>query len=581
MNLFPILARIWRLARLAASGPGAAVGLALFGVVVGLELFSIWITLQLIAWNADFYNALENYDASAALHQIGVFLALILLSALCFLVGDYLRKYVLIRWRTRLTDIALGKWLSGHAYWLLRQGLSPTPLENPDQRIAEDCRLFVNGLLNETIDLFSRVVGLFSYVALLWSLSTFALPLHFIGMDMEIPRYLVWASFLYVLVSSLMTHTLGWPLKDILFQQEKREADFRFALMQLRDNAAEVALIGGEAAERRRFDRRYAGVVGNWHRLIRREFIVGLFTRPYFQTVLRIPLFLSLPAYLAGRVTLGGLMQLASAFSNVTTTLSWFIFSYRDLADFVATSQRLDELLSTLDRPAMSPHAPARIERRSVKDDELRLSNVALTTPQGRKLRPVDDIRIKPGQRVWIKGCSGAGKSTLLKAISGLWPYGEGSIAIPRGKVAFLPQTPYLACDGLAEALAYPQPPETFGERALRGVLADVGLGHLAPALSADGPSSLEGLSGGERQRLCFAHLLLAQPEWIILDEATSALDRQAEAAMFALLAARLPGSAILCVAHRPPDGLPVDVTLSLADSSPLHETTLPAPAAG
>src|SRR5690606_22674071 len=121
-------------------------------MIVGLELFSIWITLQLIAWNADFYNALENYDAGEAIRQIGVFLSLILLSAGCFLIGDYLRKYVLIRWRTRLTDVAVDKWLSGHAYWLLRQGLSPTPLENPDQRIAEDCRLFVEGLLNETID---------------------------------------------------------------------------------------------------------------------------------------------------------------------------------------------------------------------------------------------------------------------------------------------------------------------------------------------------------------------------------------------------------------------------------------------
>ncbi len=566
MKLLLILARIWRLARLAASGPGAWIGLGMFAIVVGLELFSIWITLQLIARNADFYNALENYDAGAALHQIGVFLALILLSALCFLVGDYLRKYVLIRWRTRLTDIALDKWLSGHAYWLLRQGLSPTPLENPDQRIAEDCRLFVNGLLNETIDLFSRVVGLFSYVALLWSLSAFALPLHFIGIDMEIPRYLVWASFLYVLISSVMTHMLGWPLKNILFQQEKREADFRFALMQLRDNAAEVALIGGEKAEKRRFDRRYAGVVENWHRLIRREFIVGLFTRPYFQTVLRIPLFLSLPAYLASRVTLGGLMQLASAFSNVTTTLSWFIFSYRDLADFVATSQRLDELLSTLDRPVLSPDAPAQITRTTLEDGTLRLSNVMLSTPQGQRLHPVDEICIAPGQRVWINGRSGAGKSTLLKAISGLWPYGEGSIAVPRDEMTFMPQTPYLACDDLAGALTYPQPCENFSRQELRSVLTDVGLAHRASNLSVDGPSSLEGLSGGERQRLCFARLLLARPKWIVLDEPTSALDQLAERSMFALLSERLPESAIICVAHRPPGGLPIDVTLSLAE---------------
>lgn len=542
------------------------IGLGLFAVVVGLELFSIWISLRLIAWNADFYNALEDYDVSTAIHQIGVFFSLIMLSAVCYLIANYLRKYVLIRWRTRLTNVAIDKWLSGHAYWQLRKGLSPTPLENPDQRIAEDCRLFVSGLLNETIGLFTRIVGLFSYVSLLWSLSTFALPIRLGTFSLDIPHYLVWASFIYVFISSIMTHMLGWPLKNILFQQEKREADFRYSLMQLRDNASEVAMIGGEPAEKRRFTRRYAGVVENWHQLIRRELIVGLFTRPYFQTVLRIPLFLSLPAYLAGRVTLGGLMQLSSAFSNVTTTLSWFIFSYRSLADFVAISERLGGLLSTLDNPTLLPDVPAAITCTPSADGKLRLSDVSLVTPQGRPLLPVGEICIEPGQRVWIMGASGAGKSTLLKAISGLWPYGHGAIAVPNAHIAFMPQASYLGCDGLAEALTYPLPPESFDREMLKATLADVGLEHRAPSLDVDDRSALEGLSGGERQRLCFARLLLTRPEWIVLDEPTSALDRQAEAAMFTLLAERLPNSTILCVAHRPPEGLSIDVTLTITE---------------
>ncbi len=567
MKLLSVLARIWRLARLAASGPGAWVGLGLFVIVVGLELVSIWITLQLIAWNANFFDALENFDAGAAVRQIGVFLSLILFSALCFLVGDYLRKYVLIRWRTRLTDIAMAKWLSGHAYWLLREGLSPTPLENPDQRIAEDCRLFVSGLLHEAIDLFSRIVGLFSYVTLLWSLSNFALPIQFGRIDLEIPRYLVWASFVYVLLSSIMTHLLGWPLKGLLFQREKREADFRFALMQLRDNASEVAMTGGEQAERRRFDKRYAGVVQNWHQLIRREFVVGLFTRPYFQTVLRIPLFLSLPAYMAGRVTLGGLMQLASAFSNVTTTLSWFIFSYRDLADFVATSERLDQLLAMLDEKQAWPDTPSRIAQDRAAGGTLELSGLRLTTPQGRALRSIGDVAITPGRRVWVNGPSGAGKTTLLKALAGVWPYGEGAIGLPAGRMSFQSQTPYLACDGLAEALSYPLPADCYSKDEMRRALEDVGLAHRIPHLDDVSPGSLEGLSGGERQRLCFARILLSRPQWIILDEPTSALDRQAEAELFSLLVERLPEAAIVCVAHHAPQGLPIDISLSMTQT--------------
>lgn len=565
MKLVRVLARIWRLACLGASGPGAWKGRALYCVILALELFSVWISVQLIEWNAHFFDALENRNVGEAVRQVGVFFGLTALSAGQFLVADYLRKYVLILWRTRLTDIAVEKWLSGHAYWHLRQGLSPRPLENPDQRISEDCRLFVSGLLHETIDLFSRIVGLFSYVALLWSLSNFALEFTAFGLDVAIPRYLVWVSFIYVALSSVFTQLLGWPLKDILFQQERREADFRYSLMQLRDNAAEVALIGGENRERQRFDARYKRIVGNWRRLMLREFIVGMFTRPYFQTVLRIPLFLSLPAFLAGKVTLGGLMQLASAFSQVTTTLSWFIFSYRDLADFVATSQRLDDLLAHLDAPERMPDTPALIDYRASADGTLRLSQLALVTPQGRALPRIDELEVAPGQFAWISGPSGVGKSTLVRAIRGVWPYGRGRIEVPREPMHFAPQTPYIVADGIVETLAYPGAPDGHGDDRLRQTLIDVGLGHRTSNLTRDDPSSIEGLSGGEKQRLCFARALLARPRWIVLDEATSALDTEGERAMYELLRRNLPEATVICVAHRRPAGVSVDKILALA----------------
>lgn len=563
MKLVSTLARIWRLARIGASGPGAWIGLGLYGLILGLELFSIWVALQFIAWNAAFYDALENYDASEAVSQVGVFFALAGLSAWRFLISDYLRKYLLIRWRTRLTDVAVGNWLSGHAYWSLRQGLSPTPLENPDQRIAEDCRLFVSGLLNETIDLFSRIAGLFSYVALLWSLSTFPLAFSVAGLDIEIPRYLVWASFVYVALSSVLTHLLGWPLKNLLFEQEQREAEFRYALMQLRDSATEVALIGGEPGEERRFRSRYYHIAQNWRRLIRRELIVGLFTRPYFQTVLRIPIFLSLPAYLAGSVSLGGLMQLASAFSNVTTTLSWFIFSYRDLADFVATSERLDGLLRSLDKPTPMPEAPTQIERGTSDDGGLRVSGLMLSAPTGETIASIDKLNVAAGERVWLQAPSGTGKSTLVKALAGLWPYGKGRIDVPAGGMFILPQTSHVVSDGIADALSYPAPPGRFSIAQLYEVLTAVGLGHRSDGLRLGGPSSVEGLSGGEKQRLCFARILLAQPDWVILDEATSALDQESEDALFRLLRSRLPKVAILCIAHRCPRALGADHELS------------------
>ncbi|MEX2518382.1 MAG: SbmA/BacA-like family transporter, partial [Paracoccaceae bacterium] len=496
--MMAVLGRFRRLILICAGGPGGWKGIALYLVVLALELSSVWITLQLIAWSADFFDALEQMNAKEAVAQIGVFGALVGLSASRFIIADYLRKRLLISWRGVLTDAALTRWMADKTFWRLRPGVSPDSIDNPDQRIAEDCRLFVAGLLKESLDLIAAVVGLFSYVALLWALSSFPLAFTVFGVGVEIPRYMVWAAFIYVAIGSLITHGLGRPLKSILYAQEAREADFRYTLTRLRDTSTEVALSGGEPAERRVFDARFGAIVGNWRRLIRREVIVGLFTRPYFQTVLRVPLFLALPAYFAGAITLGGLMQLASAFSNVTTTLSWFIFSYRDLADLVATTERLDGLFRATQAPRPSPDAPRDIARRPSSGGGLSLSGLRLATPQGDWMQAGPDIEVAAGEAVWVRGGSGAGKSTHFAAIAGLWRYGEGRIGVPAGRVAFLPQRPYLPNGGLAAAAAYPSDPEDFQRDEIEEALSAVGLGARLRFLGTGEEISVDGLSGGE-----------------------------------------------------------------------------------
>lgn len=548
------LAAIWRLARICIADPAGRFGLFLMAVILALELGGVWISIRMIAWSTDFYNALERVDAAGVIAQIWLFAVLISLSAAQFLAADFLRKTLQIRWRGVLTGRTLDGWLSDHAYWHLRPELNAKGVENPDQRIADDCRLFVEGLLDQSIDLITRLVGLFSYVAVLWSLSTFPLAFTAWGADISIPHYMVWAAFLYVALCSLLTHWLGYPLKGLLFEQERHEADFRYALARLRESAGEVALAGGEPAERRLLDRRFAGIVGNWGRLIRREVVLGCFTRPYFQSVLRIPVFLALPVYLAGAVTLGGLMGLARAFTEVTTTLSWFIFNYRELANFVATAQRLDSIHGAIARQRDNRRSrPARLRRHNSPDRALRLSGVCLTTPDGRPLAPVPDITIAPGERIWISGPSGIGKSTLIAAIAGLWPYGAGEIALPRGRVAFLPQRPYMPYDGLAAAAAYPEDPEMCAPDAIEDALHQLGLEHRLRALREAGTGSLEGLSGGERQRLALARLLINRPDWIFLDEATSALDPAAHCELMALIDAALPDATFIVSSHTNP----------------------------
>ncbi|MBK8085657.1 MAG: ABC transporter ATP-binding protein/permease [Devosia sp.] len=464
------------------------------------------------------------------------------------------------------------RWLSGKAYWHLANG--GNGVDNPDQRIAEDCRLFLTGVLSEAMDLITNIVAVFSYVIVLWNLSSFALSLDFIGLDLEIPRYMLVAAFVYVALSTGLTHWLGKPLKSLYVEQQRREADFRFALARMRSNVDEIAMLGGEAAERQGLDRRFGEIMRNWKRLINRELILGLFTFPYNHTVLRIPLFVALPAYLAGSVNFGGLMEVSTAFSSVVTTLSWFIFSYRDLADLVAASSRLDGFLGA----AGAATAGA---RPAPGAGPLTITDLRLRLPDNRPLLSIDRLSIAMGEAVWLSGASGLGKTTLFKAIAGLWPHASGDIFRPAGKSLFLTQKPYVPIGNLDDAVAYPDPADNFPPAALQAAIAAVGLTHRSGAILAEADAANGGLSGGELQRLALARLLLHRPDFAFLDEATAALDVAAEAELLARVRRDLPQTALVMVAHRRPAGLVRlrTVDLGAPREADARETREPAPA--
>ena len=545
------VAQIYRLARLSSGGPGWQTGLLLCGLILAAKLADIYITVAIINWSKAFFDALEKINVAESVRQVGIFFLLIGISASIFLAAQYVQKIVFIRWRSRLNSIVLSAWLDDKTYWKLQPSFSEGGIENPDQRISEDCRLFVDALLEQTIGLVSRVIGLATYLWVLWSLSSFPLQFSVLGLDVTIPRYMVWAAFLYVLLSSLLTHGLGFPLKDLLFAQQRREADYRFALTRVRDSAEAVALANGEAAERRVLDRRFNGIMENWHRVIVREFLLGLFTRPYFQTVLRIPLFLALPAYLAGKLTLGGLMQMSGAFSNVVTSLSWFIFEYRDLSNWVATSNRLSDFL---DKAEMVKRQSSQIRLSGSDDNALAVSGLVLRKPNGDALTVPTEFRIEAGERVWLSGDSGIGKSTLLKALAGLWPLGSGAIEYPRNwKPVFLSQDIYLPLGNLRESASYPLDPESVQPGRLDAFLQAVGLDHRSDQPGFETEELVKGLSGGEKQRLAFSRILAAQPDWVFLDESTSALDKAAEKQLLELLFSHLPQTTVIFVAHHKP----------------------------
>jgi putative ATP-binding cassette transporter len=552
--MLQILKQFGRLLGVCVRAPGGRAQLLLFAVVAALELGSVYTGVRLIQWTGEFYSAIQAVDGPEIVRQIGMFAAIVALNSVRGLTGAYLRKMLEILWRKSLTDHALELWTANKAYWHMANAMRDR-VDNPDQRIADDCRIFITRMLSEALDLVSRIVGLFSYLALLWGLSNFPLSLVTIGIDIDIPRYMIWAAFIYVALSTGITHLLGRPLKRLLSEQQRREADFRFAMARWRTASDEVALSNGEDAEKTIFKHRFAAVAHNWRRLMRQELILGTFTFPFQYTVLRIPLFVALPGYIAGHVAFGGLMQLAMAFSNVVTTLSWMIFSYRDLSELVATSSRLDHFMQAA-RAAGSLRNPSL--RRSSVGNALRLADLALDTPEGRPLLSFEQLTITAGETVCLQGASGIGKTTLTKTLAGLWQHGKGEVVKPEGNWMFLPQKSYMPDGGLLDAAAYPASRDRFGDAVIEEVLQTVGLGevlHAAKGVDGAGGTPV-GLSGGELQRLAIARLLLHKPDWAVLDEATSALDRASETALLVLLRERLKAMTLIIIAHRLPEKL-------------------------
>ncbi|MEO9340594.1 ABC transporter ATP-binding protein/permease [Mesorhizobium sp. SB112] len=542
-----VLRQFARLLKLCISGKGGKISLIYLAVIIALQLGGIYFTIRLVNWTSAFYGALEKVDAGAALWQIGVFATIVGLNSIRGLSADYLQKILHIKWRQSLTDAALNSWLSNRAYWRLAQGERGHDVDNPDQRIADDCGLFVKGILDEGIELITKIVGIFSYLILLWGLSTFALNFSLFGLDVSIPRYMVWAAFIYVALSSGLTHLLGKPLKSLIYTQQKREADFRFSMARIRQSADEIALMGGENVERKGLNRRFDGISGNWRKLASREFLLGCFTFPYQHTVLRIPLFVALPAFFAGNIALGGLMQIAMAFSNVVTTLSWFIFSYKPLSNLVAASSRLAGFLTA------TKSANERLSgiERAQSISGLHLRQLVLRTPQGTDMLSVPRLDISPGETVLLRGRSGLGKTTLMKALAGGWSDGEGRIHMPTASTLFLSQKPYFPQGDIFAAVAYPASSENFKQDDLHRAIEAVGLGSNDVLHQADLEFDHSSLSGGEQQRLALARALLLKPEWLFLDEATSALDEEAEAQLISLLRSELPNATFVIISHR------------------------------
>ncbi|VVP74370.1 ABC transporter ATP-binding protein/permease [Pseudomonas fluorescens] len=506
--------------------------------VIALSLFSVAISVWINSWYKDFYNALQKKDEAAFWQLILYFCGIATVAILGAVYRLYLTQMLTIRWRAWLTENHFKRWLGHKNYYQLEQG---GYTDNPDQRISEDLNTFTANTLSLGLGLIRTVVSLVSFSIILWGVSG---SIEVFGI--EIPGYMFWCALIYAAVGSWLTHLIGRRLIGLNNQQQRFEADLRFSMVRVRENAESIALYNGEPNENRRLSSRFGLVWHNFWDIMRVSKRLTFFTSGYGQIAIIFPFIVAAPRYLSGKIELGELMQINSAFGNVQENFSWFIDAYASLANWKATT---DRLLSF--RQAMSDNE----ERTPAIDvqnqgSELQVHNLGLDLADGRHLLTNADMTVEPGERVMLSGRSGSGKSTLLRAMGHLWPAGHGNIRLPAARYLFLPQKPYLPIGTLREALSYPQPGDTYASERYAQVLETCRLPHLVARLD-EANHWQRMLSPGEQQRLAFARALLYAPQWLYMDEATSAMDEEDEATLYQALIDQIPGLSIVSVGHR------------------------------
>ena len=502
-------------------------------------------------WNRAIFDAIEQRNARTVYFLSAVFLPLVLGTGSLVVAQVFLRMTIQRRWRSWLTTAVIARWLANGRYYQLN--LVGGDHTNPEARIADDLRIATESPVDFIAGVISAFLSASTFIVVLWTIGG-ALTLTIAGSTVTVPGFLVITAILYAAITSTSMAVIGRRFIHLSEEKNQAEAEFRYTLTRVRENGESIALLGGEEEERSGIDKTFANVLRRWALLTGQHMRTALVSQGASLFAPVVPVLLCAPKFLEGSMTLGQVMQAASAFAIVQGAFGWLVDNYPRLADWNACARRIASLMMSLDglERAEQSDAFGRIRRGETEGDAmLSLNNLSVSLDDGTAVVKETEVVVEPGERVLVAGESGSGKSTLVRAVAGLWPWGDGSVNFHADRRLFmLPQRPYIPSGTLRRAVAYPGAADNWTLEKINAALDKVGLGYLNGKIEEDAPWD-QTLSGGEKQRLAFARLLLHTPDIIVLDEATSALDEKSQDKMMEMLIHELPKVTIISVAHR------------------------------
>ena len=545
-----VLKRIWKIAMPYWAYSKERWGsLILLAVNIFVMVFQTRVGVRSTIWNRDWLNAFQTYDAQMWKQQIVVFLLIGAANTFTSQLNSYIQSWIQIRWRRWMTARYVNYWLEGSTHY--RMQLTGNETDNPDQRIAEDISQFISYTWLYSFSFVQNIINLVTYAMMLYDLSL-TIPLMLGGKDWSFPGYFLVISVIWAAVETLITHLVGKPLARLQYNQQMYAANYRFALVRVRECSEQIALLRGEDVEHGRLMRIFGDVVVNQFRLMGRNLFYGAVQGIMGYVDAMGYTFLLGPSYFYyGAISgYGVFQQIATAFLNVVTCLKWFVTNYSTLAIFIAVIDRLYAFNNNYNR-TIDIVENSKIKLEEGDEDQIVIKHLDVELPTGKLQISANDVTIKHGEKVLIKGRTGAGKTTVFRVLSGIWPFGEGEIVLPKGKkVIVLPQKPYFPIGTLADAITYPEPSGTYSREDMVKALQLVGMADYAARLDEEGHWNMM-CSGGEQQRLAIARALLYKPDYMFFDEATASMDEPSEMELYTMLNEEAKDATIISIGHR------------------------------